>query len=71
VAQAVDQQFGAVVFSSAEVVGTLGSGSQAWPASCSGAPADGDHTANELALEFLLFDAKSCIQNDGVGGIAP
>jgi hypothetical protein len=38
--------------------------SGAFPSYCPSDPNSNDHAPNELALEFLLFDLSSCVQND-------
>jgi hypothetical protein len=61
-----DQQCGRLVFSdfhvsAAERIGDV------FPGSCKG----GAMTPQEKALEFMLFDLSSCIQNDGTAPTAP
>jgi hypothetical protein len=64
----VTSQCGRAVFSDVHLVGTPGVPARDWPASCTpidaGLELGGDHTTNELALEYLFFDLESCVQDD-------
>jgi hypothetical protein len=67
-----DQLCGRVVYSDLHVSAGGAAGQRdprnaAWPTACR----SGDLSAQEKALEFLLFDLSSCIQNDNATPTAP
>ncbi|HEX7603725.1 MAG TPA: hypothetical protein VF316_19035, partial [Polyangiaceae bacterium] len=66
VAQPVANQCGKAVFSDVHLVGYMNNYTNPWPSSCAGGYSnmDGDHSDNELALEFLFFDLSSCVQDE-------
>jgi hypothetical protein len=63
-------QCGRAVFSDVHLVDSYTSYSSPWPQSCSGNQYT-DHSANEIALEFLFFDLSSCVQDDNSTPIVP
>lgn len=67
VGAAEDAQCGRVVFSDFHVSADAQNGGQRFPASCKA----GDLSAQEKALEFMLFDLSSCIQSDKAAPAPP
>lgn len=62
-----DQQCGRVVYSDFHVSASALSGQPTFPASCK----SGDLSAQEKALEFMVFDLSSCIQDDKKPPVPP